>query len=313
LELAEMALSIAERVPGEERWRSRLRSYCWAHVGNARRVANDLSGSEVAFSQAWALWRDGNESDPELLGDWVLPSMQASLRAVQRRFSEALELLDQARASQGGSSPASLLTLLFQREYVCEQMGDYQGALATLAEAASLVKDSGDPRQRLAFHFKRANNFYHLQRYEEAMEPLLRAQDLAVQQGNELDLIRVVWLTARVAAGQGRTEEALAGLEQVRRDLSARELACDAALASLDLAILLLDAGRTVEVKDLAVAIGWIFQTKGIGREALAALKLFYDAARHEAATVELAKQVRRDIAQAKCSAPSVGSRRDRV
>jgi hypothetical protein len=58
LELAELALSIAERVPGEESWRSRLKGYCWAHIANARRVANDLSGADEALTRAWELWRE---------------------------------------------------------------------------------------------------------------------------------------------------------------------------------------------------------------------------------------------------------------
>jgi hypothetical protein len=56
LELAELALSIAERVPGEESWRSRLKGYCWAHVANALRVANDLAGADKAFAHARDLW-----------------------------------------------------------------------------------------------------------------------------------------------------------------------------------------------------------------------------------------------------------------
>ncbi|HEY2291021.1 MAG TPA: hypothetical protein VGM86_10000 [Thermoanaerobaculia bacterium] len=107
-----------------------------------------------------------------------------------------------------------------------------------------------------------------------------------------MDILRVNWLAARIAAGQGRTEEAIAGLEQVGRDFTARELPYDAALSSLDLAVLWLEAGRTAEVKRLAAAMGWIFKAKGIDREALAALKLFCDAVSHESITIELARQV---------------------
>jgi len=44
LELAELAFSIAERVEGEES--GHVRGYCWAHVVNARRVAERLDGGE---------------------------------------------------------------------------------------------------------------------------------------------------------------------------------------------------------------------------------------------------------------------------
>jgi transcriptional regulator with XRE-family HTH domain len=66
LELAELALSIAERVPGEESWRSRLLGFCWAHVANARRVANDPAGAAEAFVRARDLWRAGADSEGRL-------------------------------------------------------------------------------------------------------------------------------------------------------------------------------------------------------------------------------------------------------
>ena len=66
LELAELALSIADRVPGEEGWRSRLKSYCWAHVAKARGAVDDLTGASEALARARELWRTGGGSDSEL-------------------------------------------------------------------------------------------------------------------------------------------------------------------------------------------------------------------------------------------------------
>jgi hypothetical protein len=64
LELADLALSIADRYAGNESSRSRLKGYCWAHVGNARHFANDLTGAEEAFALARRLWRAGANSAP---------------------------------------------------------------------------------------------------------------------------------------------------------------------------------------------------------------------------------------------------------
>lgn len=303
LELAELALSIAERVPGEGSWRSRLKGYCWAHVAHARRVANDLAGADKGFAQAWNLWRAGADCNPELLAEWLLLAMEASLRRSQRRFPEALELLDRAMACPGGTSPAALPILLLEKEHAFDQMGDTQNALAILSEAKPWLEGSGDPRLLFAFRFKTVNNLLHLERYSEAAELLPGVRELAIQQANELDLIRVGWLSAKVATGQGRTEEATAGLEQVRRDFTARALAYDAALSSLDLSLLWLKAGRMAEVRELALAMGWIFKANGIDREALAALKLFCDAAQREAATVEMAQQAITAIEKARSSA----------
>jgi transcriptional regulator with XRE-family HTH domain len=64
LDLAELALSVAERVPGEEGWRSRVRGYAWAHVANARQAAEDVPGAAEAFAVARDLWRAGAVADP---------------------------------------------------------------------------------------------------------------------------------------------------------------------------------------------------------------------------------------------------------
>jgi hypothetical protein len=69
LELAALALSIAERVPGEESWRSRVRGYCWAHLAHARQAAGDSSGADEAFARARSFWSAGAPSDPPWLSE----------------------------------------------------------------------------------------------------------------------------------------------------------------------------------------------------------------------------------------------------
>ena len=291
LELADLALSIAKRISGPESWRPRVEGYCWAHVANARRVGNDLSGAGEAFARAWDLWRAGSESDPELLAEWRMLDLEASLRRDQRHFSVALSLLDRARAASGGE-PFATGRILLKKEHVFEQMGDIQNALAALAEAAPLVESSGDARQLFALRFNMVDDLCHLDRYEEAAKLLPEVRELAVERSNELDLIRVGWLSAKVAAGQGRTDEAIAGLEHVCQYFTFRALPYDAALSSLDLALLWLSAGRAAEVRVLAVTMDWIFTAKGIDREAQASLTIFCDAARQESATVDLTRQI---------------------
>jgi hypothetical protein len=97
---------------------------------------------------------------------------------------------------------------------------------------------------------------------------------------------------ARLAAGLGKREEAIAALEEVREAFNSREIPYDAALATLELPTLYLEDGRTGEVQILALELKWIFTAEGIEREALAALRLFYEAAEQEALTVELARRM---------------------
>jgi tetratricopeptide (TPR) repeat protein len=303
LDLADLAMYIAERVPGEEGWRSRVKGYASAHVANARRVSNDLAGADEAFTQAWKLWQIGTPEDPELLPEWRLLDLEASLRREERRFPEALRLLDRALIASTGKESVTGRILL-NKEFTLEQMGDTQGALSALMEAVPFVEAAADPRLLFALRFKTANNLYHLERYQEAAEWLPKIRELAVELGNELDLIRLLWLSARVATGQGRKEEAIASLEQVRRDFATRQLPYDAALSSLDLAVLWLEIGRTSTVREIAWTMAWIFKAQGIHREALAALSLFCDAAQRETATTELVRRVTAEIERVRRSAP---------
>lgn len=64
----------------------------------------------------------------------------------------------------------------------------------------------------------------------------------------------------------------------------------------MDLAVLLLEADRTAEVRELALSMAWIFRAQGIRREALAALSLFHEAAQQEAASAAQARQVRAEL-----------------
>jgi transcriptional regulator with XRE-family HTH domain len=301
-ELADLALSIAGRVPAEEGLRSRAQGYCWAHVGNARRVANDLDGADEAFTRAWGLWRAG-AADTELFLEWRLLSLEASLRRDQRRLPEALELLDRARAvCEGGPDP--IARILLQKETVLDLMGDIEVALAVLTEAAPLVKATGNLHLLFSLQFNMAVDLCHLERYSEAEALLPQVRELAIEQANELDLLRLVWLEARIDAKQGRVQKALATLEQVCRKFADRGLPYDAALAALDLAVLWLDSGYTLKVRELAVEMEAIFRAKKIHREALAALSLFWEAAKRETATVELVRRIIAQIEKAKRSAP---------
>jgi transcriptional regulator with XRE-family HTH domain len=309
-ERAELALDIAKRVPGEASLQAQ--SYCWGHIGNSRRVATDFDSADEAIAQAWKLWTSGAGIEPELLPEWRLFDLEASLRREQNRFPEALALLDQARAASEGD-PVATARILLNKEHLFERTGDRKGALAALAAAAQFVEAARDSYLLFAFRFKTANHLCGLEKWKKVAKLLPVVCEMAVERGNELELIRVGWLQAKVAAGQGRDEEAVSRLEQVSEDFTAHKLPYEAALSSLDLAVLWLKAGRNGDVAQLAVAMRWIFAEKGMAAEALEALALFCEAARQETATLEQARRVIANLEKAECSAPSPGRGRGRA
>jgi hypothetical protein len=74
LEMADLALSIAERAPGEESWRSRLLGFCWAHAANARRAVHDPAGAAEASVRARDLWKAGTDPEGRLRG-WEIKAL----------------------------------------------------------------------------------------------------------------------------------------------------------------------------------------------------------------------------------------------
>jgi len=188
---------------------------------------------------------------------------------------------------------------LFTKARILEGMDDLHGSTAALAEAAPLVDAKREPRLAQGIRCQLIVNLCLEDRSVEASPRLREVRLIAEQRGKELDLTRVLWLEGVVAAGLGQPDEAKAKLEQVRRDLARREIAYDCALVTLDLAVVLLAENRTGEVRALAADLVWIFRAQQVSENALAALRLFSEAARREIATIGLARRIRRFLYRA--------------
>ena len=291
VELAELALLIAELAPGDEAWRSRLQGYAWAHVGNARRVRNDLPSAEEAFVRSRKLWEGGDSSGTGVLDEAVVLDLEASLRRAQRRLTEALELLDRALSL---STHRSKLTknLLINKGNALLTLGEFEGAVTALSQAALLVEATEEPRSLFALRFNLAVNLYFLGRHEEAKVLLPDLHDLAAKIDNGLDFTRLHWLQGRIASGLGEKERSIIALSSVREEFASRGLVYDMALVSLELAVLYLQEGRTAEVKMIARQLAPIFHTQGVHRETLAVLRLFREAAEREVVTLDFAQRL---------------------
>jgi tetratricopeptide (TPR) repeat protein len=221
--------------------------------------------------------------------------LEASLLKDQRHPEKALALLEEAAAV--GRCPERALII---KGIILEKMGEYETAVETLLRADSLVDRNADPLLKNRLSLNLSVNFCHLSQYKEAAELVNSARPLSVELGDEIVLVRITWLEGRIAAGLGRPWEALRLLRQARRRFSAERMSYDVALALLEEAALLLDEDRTVEVKALSQELTEVFNSKGVHREALAALRLFHEAAERETASAELARRVLRFLFRAR-------------
>jgi tetratricopeptide (TPR) repeat protein len=291
---SEAALAIAELVLGEERFRRRLAGFCWAHVGNIRRVASAFQAADAAFATCRDLWSAGSAGDPYgLLDAGRVLGMEASLRRAQGRLPEALRLLENA-LPVATTKERPYLNLNVGK--VLEDLGDSNGAIRILENAAQEMP------QHLLFtaRFNLGVNLCHLSRFEEAEAVLAEVARLAVSQGNQSNRARLRWLSGRVAAGRGRMTEAIGYLRSAQSDFLRQGNAYDAALATLDLAKLYLEQGDAATVRRLADEMAPVFVDKGVHQYAQEALQLFQEAAARESASAAFVLQVAQYLLRAR-------------
>jgi len=171
-------------------------------------------------------------------------------------------------------------------------------SVAVLRQAIRLIDGESRPRQLFGAHFTLAVNLCHLERFEEADQLLGAVRLQAAELGNRLDRLRVSWLESRVLAGQGDLEKAISVLERVQREFAAGNYFYDAALATLELARLYLRQGCTDKTKELAAQAEPVFRELNVAPRALESVLVFLEAARQEAATLEMLDQALQALGQ---------------
>jgi tetratricopeptide (TPR) repeat protein len=224
-----------------------------------------------------------------LLSEARLFDLEASLQRDLRLFEDALASLDRALSLTAEGASAGRLYL--KRSSILEQQGDHEGSLEALRAAMPRIDERTEPRLYGSVLFNLCANLVDLSRLAEASEVLPQVRERFVAHGKDFELVRLLWLEGKIHEGLGRTELAIAAIDQVRRDFTSRRKLDDAALAGLDLAALYLEVGRTAETRDLARQMAKVFGSLRIKREELAAVRLFVEAAEQEVATVELARR----------------------
>lgn len=286
-DLAEFVPAVLDRIPGAggHDWVDDLKTRARAHVANAKRVAGELEEADRLFFDVRARLANASSNDVDLHAE--VNRLEASLRLDQRRLEAAEQLLDRAvllhREQEDKEGLARALT---KRGDVRRTRGDLAGAAEDLRGATDLLAGDSSPEKhlRVCVLSNLALCLCDLGRPGEA-RALVEENRGLYGSGGPWEKSRLPWLQGIIARGLGEVDKAERLLLRSRNLFLGKDFYFDAALVSLDLALLYLENGRHAELKRLTQAIEPILRSRGLHRETTAALVLFQRAALAEMLT----------------------------
>lgn len=298
--LAELVPLALLWLPGAEGqpWARALKLRAGAWRANAFRVAGRIRQADLLFASLGEELARQPAEDPAI--DAEAASLEASLRYDQARWSDARELLRRADAHYRLEGDArEVAKVAIQRGLVEQQEGEFREAATCYRAVLAQVSPEEDAHLFLCGVFNLALVLCDERRYRNA-ERLLGEHE-AVYRSQEDAWWRPLerFLRGRIAAGLGRADEAEAAFLAARDEYAQAGDGIEAALVSLDLALLYLEQGRTAELKQVARLMQDLFAAEGLGDRALAALALFQQAVAAETVTVAAIRTWRRQIERA--------------
>lgn len=301
VELANLALEVAEVLEEAgipERIAADAQALAWAMLANAHRVQTELVEAERAMAAAKRLLASGAGTV------WIwgeVLSLEGSLRTTEGRFGEAIKALETA---------ADIYRLLGDEERegksllklgnAAGEAGETGRAVELTSRAAELLRVSGSQQLELYAAQSLANWLRTDSQIAEARAVFDSIEEKFVEVVRDpSSRLRFAWLEAVLLAAEGEVERGEEGLRTVRAAYAERDEAYRFCLVSLELAVLLLEQGRTREVQDLAREMAPVFSSRQVHHHALAALVLFQEAVDREQATAAFAESVARYLERA--------------
>jgi tetratricopeptide (TPR) repeat protein len=258
-----------------------------AQMANACRMLDDTRQAEEHFGHARYVITHHGATDTEILAR--VDYLEGSLRLDQRQFPQAEELLARAATLYrvSGDVLETSRVLVTLGNLYCFR-GDLPLAIEATTAALKGMQGQSDPRLYLCARYNLTRFLTEDGQFEEAADVLSVDEDLYREFPEAWTQLRLTWLRGKIAAGRGESEAAEKALLEARDGFIAEGIGYDAAMVAIeDLTLLYLREGRTADVKRLADEIVPIFQSQDVHREAVAALRLFQEAARQEQLTVQ--------------------------
>lgn len=246
-----------------------LQARAWAELANAYRVNDDLENAGSAHARAGLLARAGTRSlalvarTSELLAHYLTEL---------RRFGEAISLLEQVQALylESGDTEALARSDLMLG-HTLAQANESERAIVAFLRALRCIEPHS-PLRLGAIHGL-ASSLVDSDFHEWAQSLVTRYRRLYRRSG-KLNEYRLFWLEGKIAMGLGDLGRADAKLNTARLAFLRLKKPYDAALVSLDLALVYVHQNRHLEVIWLVDEMLRTFRTLGIARESIASLLL---------------------------------------
>jgi len=292
--LAERAVAVAEGLDPMDHGRelaADLRARAFAELGNAYRVADDLEAAERMLRRA-SEWSARGTQDPLLLAR--IMRLAAAQRGSQRRFPEALALLDAVYTiyeRHGDRSNAG--RAMISKGLYTGYSNDPERAIQFLIIGLAMIHPASDPKLVLSAVHNLVNFLTDCGRFHEARRILRRSQKAYFAAGDRLNLIKLRWMEGKIAFGLGEHDRAETAFRDAQSQFEQLGLGYNVALVSLDLTALLLDKGETLAARKLVEQTITIFRSRRIARESLAALLLLQRSLDSDRSSVGLLQTVR--------------------
>jgi hypothetical protein len=265
-----------------------IRGRAAAELGNALRVADHMDDAFFYFNQAEDLLAQG--TGDEMLRVRLL-DLQASLAADLRNFllaSNALTLVYQFHRRKGNRHLAG--RALINKGLYIGYAGYPEQAIRITRAGLRLIDQKLDPGLAVAGVHNVLWFLVECGQFRDARKALFSHRPNYPQEGGRINLLRLRWLEARIHAGLDELDSAASSLRALTADFKDAGRGYDSALASLDLAEVLLNRCQAAEAREVILQAVDIFKGLGIDREKFMAVLLLRRVVQQGAAACTLAE-----------------------
>lgn len=257
-----------------------------AELGNAYRVAGQLDQAFDCFVHATRLHENGTKDTALRVR---LLNLQASLAADRRQFGLACLVFGYIHDYYLGEGDDHLAgRALIKRGLYTGYSGEPEQALRLLQQGLKLIDADREPDLVLSAVHNQLCFLVEAGHFDKARKHLFLNRKLLKQVGGRFNEIKLAWLEARIYQGREDFDRAEQGLRKVKERFQELEQYYDAAIASLDFAMVLLSQERTDEARMILLEAVQVFNSLRIGREEMGAILLLWQVAEKEQETAKL-------------------------